>query len=106
MELTARIERMETLEDRVGISLEALYAAFEYNDYGNSLRVNFDVIATAGELSCNIHLVVGAYNSSGQLLATDTASAYEEDFFGLDSMSVRMDCSEPPARIRVYPKKW
>src|SRR5690348_9502422 len=48
VEVTDRVGRMETVEEHIGITLEALYATYAYNDEGNNLRVNFDVVSTNG----------------------------------------------------------
>src|SRR4051812_40114463 len=96
---------METVEEAIGISLEALYATYAYHDEGNNLRVNFDVVSTNGTaLDSDVRIVAAAYNESGQLLATDDAAIWAHDFAGLDSNSMKIDCAAIPAKILLYVK--
>jgi hypothetical protein len=104
-EVTNRVERMQAAEDRLGISFEAIFADYETSDYGNSLTVNFDVTAATGGLASDIEVVVSAYNSAGQLVATTHDYIPEDEFFGIDSKSLNATCPQEPAKIRLFAKK-
>ncbi|WP_157109573.1 hypothetical protein [Rhodococcus sp. WMMA185] len=104
LDLSDRVERMGALEDRFGITLEAMYAVFKEDEYANEVRVNFDVVSPNGGIDTDLQIFVSAYNSSGQLIATTYTYVDGDDFIGLESCSERLDCDEPPTKIRVYPK--
>lgn len=104
IELTNRVERMELLEDRFGIQLQAMYAVFTKDEYYSEVRVNFDVMAPNGGIKKDLEVHVSAYNTNGQLIGTTCTYIDEDDFVGFESCSERIDCNEPPAKIRVFPK--
>lgn len=103
IELTDRIERIDALEDRMGITFEALYAVYKKDDYSSEVRINYDVIAPAGRISNAIKVIASAYNRNGQLIATTYGFLDEDNFVGFESCSERLDCDEPPSKIRLYP---
>jgi hypothetical protein len=105
VEVTDRVSRMETVEEAIGISLEALYATYAYRDAGNNLKVNFDVVSTNGTaLDSDVRVVAAAYNEAGQLLATDDTAIWAHDFAGLDSNSLTIDCAAIPTKVLLYVK--
>lgn len=104
IDLTNRVERMELLEDRFGIQLQAMYAVFKKDDYHSEVRVNFDVMAPNGGIKKNLEMHVSIYNANGQLIGTTYSYIDEDDFVGFESCSERIDCDEPPTKIRVFPK--
>ncbi|MGX4712290.1 MULTISPECIES: hypothetical protein [Rhodococcus] len=104
LDVTDRIERMKALEDRCGITLEALYAVFVKDDYRRGVQVNFDVVAPSIR---SLQIVVSVYNRRGQLVSTAPAAVLNEDSFaGFESCSTTLDCEEPPSRIRIYPQEF
>ncbi|MGG7105014.1 hypothetical protein [Rhodococcus sp. 24CO] len=103
IELTDRIERMDALEDRLGIELEALYAVYKNDGYSSELLVNFDLIAASGKIDDSLEVNISVYNRNGQLVATKYAYVSKAGFIGFQSCSQRLDCDEPPSKIRIYP---
>ncbi|KJF25082.1 hypothetical protein C7T36_14665 [Rhodococcus sp. AD45-ID] len=103
IEVTDRIERMDALEERLGVSLEAMYAVYTKTSYSSGVRVNFDVIAPSGQIDSSLKVVISAYNQNGQLVATDYTRISESSFIGFESCSESLDCDGPPSKIRVYP---
>ncbi|MDV2476193.1 hypothetical protein F8M49_14090 [Rhodococcus zopfii] len=105
IEITDRIERMEALEDRFGITLESLYAIYRKDEYDGTLDVNYDVLAP-GNIDHDINITVSLYNSNKQLVATTSTSLYADDFLGIQSCSESFyDVDEPPALVRILPSK-
>nr|WP_143545527.1 hypothetical protein [Rhodococcus sp. 15-1154-1] len=102
VEITDRVERMEALEDRAGISLEGLYVV-HVKDYRNEVRVNFDVISPTGEIRNSVKVMIAIYNAKMQQIGTDYVHIDSDRFAGLESCSETIECEEPPARIRIYP---
>ncbi len=99
------IERLEAFEDRVGVSLEGLYASLDTE--GDWLTVNGEIHPRGGtELDSDIEVVVTLYDSSGRVLRTEEQRLYSDEFFGFEAFSQLFDeASDPPvAKIRVYPK--
>lgn len=111
LDLTDRVERMEAVEERLGISIEALYV--KYIDHGPGgeefrvLWVNFDVVSPNGALKQDVEIVVSSYNDARQLEGTSKQVIKAKKFFGLESCSIAIDDnSGPPSRIRIFPKPW
>jgi hypothetical protein len=100
---TATIERLPAMEQRLGLSLESLFAS--YDGEIEYLTVNFDVLAAAGELDDDVEIIVSAFNVAGQMIGTTTQYLDADDFFGMDTQSAIIQLHEAPARIRVYPKR-
>jgi hypothetical protein len=104
LDVTDRIERMPALEDRCGVTLEALYAQFSKDDYSCGVQVNFDVVAPSIR---SLQVVISVYNRQGQLVSTAPAAVLNEDSFaGFESCSTLLECAEPPAKIRIYPQQF
>lgn len=103
IEITDRVERMDALEDRAGISIEGLYVVHVSDDYRNQVKVNFDVISQTGKLRSSIKINIAIYNSKSQQIGTTYSYIDSDDFVGIESCSETIYCDEPPSKIRVYP---
>ncbi|WP_238419496.1 hypothetical protein [Gordonia sp. 'Campus'] len=104
MEITERIERLPAVEQKMGLSFEALYATFDRDDYQVGVTVNCDVIGASASLSSPVQVVVGVYNKQDQLVGTEAHLISDSAFAGIDSISVHVETHEAPARLRIYPK--
>lgn len=110
MEITSIIERLELLEEKMGVSISGLYASMELRDWANPpdflLRLNFD-ITTSGEtpLEDSFYLRAAAYNEAGQAVGRGDAYVYHKEFLGFDSKTIEMTADQVPAKIRLFPAK-
>jgi hypothetical protein len=106
-EITDLIDRLELLEDKCGIRVEAVYATCEgsiVNGVGEySLEVNCDIVGTGATLERSFHLRLNAYNPAGQLIKTGTDFISAGDFSGFQSCSIRLYCDHFPHRLRLFP---
>lgn len=102
-DVTDLIERLESFEDRLGVTLEGLFAEIVH---GGHLRVNGELHLREGtELSQNIEVVATVYDSSGRVLAVGDNRFRTDAFFGFEAFSLFMQVSDKQlAKIRVYPK--
>lgn len=111
IDVTDRVERMEALEERFGISIDALYVRYEEHGSGEdtfrALSANFDVVSSTGSIDQDLAIVVSSYNYGQQLEGTTKSVNNMGRYFGLESCSVAViDISGPPSRIRIFPKIW
>jgi len=97
------IERLEAFEERLGVSLEGLFAEISHREY---IRVNGELHLREGtELKQDIEVVATVYDQSGRVLAVGHVRFSTDSFFGFEPFSLFMEVgSNRPARIRVYPK--
>ena len=99
------IERLEAFEDRLGVSLEGLYAAQD-TEYGQ-LEVNGELHPREGtEIDQDLEVVATLYDSAGRVIGVTSERIYSDRFFGFEAFSAYFgEVSDPPvAKIRIYPK--
>lgn len=99
------IERLEAFEDRLGVSLEGLYAS--QNTRIGSVAVNGELHPLEGtELSEDVDIVVTLYDVAGRVIGTTSESVRSKNFFGFEAFSKTFyEPGGPPvAKIRIYPK--
>ena len=105
-DLSDSIERLEAMEDRLGVELSALSAFIEVYDDGDvHLNVNGELVVKGGELSADIEIQVASYDEKGRVIGNDSISIYAEDFFGIEIFDRICFLPLPPTRIRIFPKK-
>lgn len=109
-EITEIVERLELLEEKLGISLNGLYASIEPRAWASppdfGLCINFDVLSTGGEsLSESFYIRATAYNEAGQVVGKDDVFIHNVDFSGFDSKSINMVAAQRPVKIRLFPAK-
>lgn len=102
-DITNLIERLEAFEDRLGVSLEGLFAVVDTSGY---VRVNGELHLREGtELNQDIEVVATVYDSSGRVIAASDHTFREDSFFAFEVFTFFMDVSgHPPTKVRVYPK--
>lgn len=110
VEVTQLVERLELLEDKLGISISGLYASIEQRSWANPpdflLQLNFDIVTGSGaELEDSFYLRAAAYNETGQAIGKDETFIYHKEFLGFDSRSIEMVVNQKPAKIRLFPAK-
>ena len=104
------IERLEMIEERLGISINGLNAEIEYADRPDEdsyLLVRGEILPTNGcELMEDIELVMNAFDLDGKCVATNSRWFNKNNFFGLDSFEFQaFTRSKNIQRIRVFVKK-
>ncbi|MGN7156727.1 hypothetical protein ACTHRK_11535 [Dietzia cercidiphylli] len=105
LELTDKVQRIESIEQKFGISIQSIYALWTLDEYRQQLMVNFDVLSGGAGLPDSISLVASVYNGKNQLIQTSQEFLDDETFVGFQSVSIIMfDVMEPPALIRVTPQ--
>lgn len=104
-EITNKVERLELMEEKFGISIDGLYVTCEKIEYGNYqyvINATFDVSGTGVEIQESLSIRLNAYNETGQLLGIGKAFI-NEDFMGFDSKDITLHVDQEPARLRLYP---
>lgn len=106
-DITDLIERLEAFEDRLGVSLEGLFAKTSDRGYDRThIHVNGELHLREGaELKENLEVVAIAYDSSGRVLDVEDIGFWADSFFGFEAFSLFMDVDDTQlTKIRVYPK--
>jgi hypothetical protein len=107
------IERLEFIEEKMGVKLESLFACEDGNGWssgiGKSKRfvINGELHAVDGShLSQNIRLVISAHDSSNRVLGSKSIDIKAKNFFGFDTFSDGVHiyaCEDLVAKVRIYP---
>lgn len=97
------VERLEAMEDRLGIELSALGAATNECD---RLYIRGEIASkNGGTLDYPVVIQAAAYNTGGQIISTACVTICNESFCGFDVFEIMMDRDIPDIRkIRVWPK--
>jgi hypothetical protein len=97
------VERLEAFEERLGVSIEGLFAYIQSNEY---IKINGELHSREGnEINQDIQLVMSAHNSSGSILNSTTTTIRANSFFGLEIFSQSINpCVGSVSKIRIYPK--
>jgi hypothetical protein len=112
-DVTNRVERLEALEDRFNVSIEAVSAVYEesgvpaeYPSRNGYLDVYYDLHSRdGGELSQSLKITLAVYDGDGKLVALEEGWHQAENFFGVEStkLVVGLDGETQIAKIRLYP---
>lgn len=102
-DITKLLERLEAFEERLGVTLEGLFASIDQNKY---ITVNGEIHPREGtQLTQNVQLVVSAYDSSGRVLNTASNYFRADSFFGFETFSITLVPSPVAvSKVRIYPK--
>lgn len=102
-DITNLIERLEAFEERLGVTLEGLFASV--SDFG-SVTVNGEIHSCNGaEIEQNTQVVVSVHDAAGRVLATNTQYFFAESFFAFETFSMLLPpAAAPISKIRIYPK--
>lgn len=103
MDLTSVVERTKPMEQRLGISIQGVYAIHE-DDY---LTVNFELhVEGGGQLAQDMQIVAAAYDAAGRVIDRSVELFRAEKVFGftITSIVVRVG-SQPIRKIRLHPEK-
>lgn len=104
-DITNLIERLEAFEERLGITLEGLFAFVEEN---TSIKINGELHShNSAQIGQNMQLVASVHDAAGRVIVTDTTYVLQDSFFGFETFSMTL---WPPvatiSKIRIYPKAW
>jgi hypothetical protein len=100
--VTSCLERLEAIEDRLGVELSGLDAVYD----DGTLRVRGEISTKGGGvLKHHLHVVVATYNSDGQVTGTNDTFLNCDKFCGFDVFDIGVyDCPTNIKKIRVWPK--
>lgn len=110
-EVTHLVERLDLLEEKLGILISGLYATVETahrldGDYDvRYIKINFDLSSVnGGNLKRDFLITASAYNTAGQLLETTCTYINADRFMGFQSISMNLSSLiQMPEKIRLFP---
>ena len=105
-EVTEGINRIESVEAQLNISLEGIFAVMEGpdNDGDFSIELNYEVVSTGEGLSSDVEMTFVAYAENGQVLGQANAWISLENFIGIEPIRQILYCKKEPNRFRLYPR--
>ena len=97
------VERLEAMEDRLGVELSSVGAA---TDCADQLYVRGEISSKdRGRLANPVVIQVAVYNSAGQIIASGDARIDNKTFCGFDIFEIHTGTDLPDVqKIRVWPK--
>jgi hypothetical protein len=105
-EVTEGVNRMESVESQLNISIEGVFAVMEGpDDDGDfTIELNYEVVSTGEGLTSDIEMTFVAYAENGQVLGQDTSWISRDSFIGIEPIEQRIYCKKEPNRFRLYPR--
>jgi len=102
-EVTEGINRIESVEAQLNISLEGIFAVMEGPDADGDYRVvlNYEVVSTGEGLKSDVEMTLVAYAENGQVLGQDNAWISLENFIGIEPIQQSLYCKKEPNRFRL-----
>ena len=102
-DITNLIERLEAFEERLGVTLEGLFASVDDN---NHIRINGELHSRGGaQIDQNMQLVGSAHDAAGRVIVTGTTYVLQDSFFGFETFSMLLSPSITTiSKVRLYPK--
>lgn len=109
-EITSIIERLELIEEKLGISFTSIYATVQKRTWSSPpdflLRINFDILSTSGgAVEHAFHVRAVAYNEAGQAIGKGETFVDNDSFLGFDSESFEILADQSPVKVRLFPAK-
>jgi len=109
IDVTDKIERLEALEERLGIVLGSMSAYCEIYEHTSDthLYVYGELQASDGlELKERILLICAAYDSKGRVVNTGYDCFDPNSFYATETLSISISLpGNDLSKIRIYPKK-
>lgn len=109
IDLTAKLERLEAFEERLGVTFKSLSAFIDDDDDDDyiSVDVRGEIHAASGtKIKNDVEVMIAAYDTLDRVIGTSETRYYSDDFFGLDTFSESVTVSiRQISKIRIYPKK-
>lgn len=105
-EVTEGVNRIESVESQLNISIEGVFAVMEGpdDDGDYTIELNYEVVSTGEGLTSDIEMTFVAYAENGQVLGQDTSWISRETFIGIKPIEQRIYCKKEPNRFRLYPR--
>ncbi|MBB1011109.1 hypothetical protein BXY47_1583 [Dietzia kunjamensis] len=104
IEVTDKVQRIESIERKLGVSIQSIFAEWRKDKFSEEVIVNFDILSQE-DLNSTLVVTASIYNAKNQLIATDEEWISEDSFIGFQSVSIAVDdVPEPPTLIRLSVK--
>ena len=105
-ELRNRVERIESFEEQLGITLENI--SFHIDDNYFYLNINGEIIKNSDECNINgLYVCAVVYNNDDEILYT--GNTWISNFIGYDTFNMEFNTNEYDAntikRIRIFVKE-
>jgi hypothetical protein len=108
-EVTQSVERMEMLEERLGIRLQGIMATVRYPTAfagKHELTVAGEIYSPSGSsLEADVSIVVVAQNEKGQVVGTTSQTIRRDKFIGYEVLNMMVYCNGHPSRVKIVPKR-
>ncbi len=108
IDLTSKVERMEALEERVGVKLQSIYAQLSTDEEEWYLEVNYEVLAEGSPKLKHNHIgfKTNVYDDLSRIVATTQSWIHKENFYALCTLSETMELAlgQVISKIRIYPE--
>lgn len=101
-DISQNIERLEAVEDKLGISLNALSAFLIDSNY---LRCCGEVHLSGGKttLASNIAIIAAAYDKQGRVVENQKRTINSEEFYAFQTFEMELNVENAQvAKIRIY----
>lgn len=105
-EVTDAINRIESVEAQLNISIEGIFAVMEGpdNDGDFVVELNYEILSTGEGLQSNLEMTFVAYSESGQVVGQDTSWVSVDTFIGIEPIRHHIYCKKEPSKFRLYPR--
>ncbi len=102
----SNIERLELMEERLGVALNGVSAEInDANDHG-VLTVRGEITSlNGGSLQQSVSVKMSAFDSAGNCIATSSRWFSESEFFGINNFQFIEFCPKDVQRVRVFVTK-
>ena len=109
-DITSTIERLEAIEDQVGIEFGGFSAFVDNERFDEAdeawVTVRGELTSTdSGEISDDLEIQFAAYDDKSRVVGTTSHWIFAESFLGIDIFDVSFKIEAPVVRLRVYPKR-
>ena len=102
---TVLVERVDSLESRLGVGLSAIFAGWE-PELG-FIIVRGELHSKSGsEITRALSISAAAYDDRGRVIATEERIISEEQFFEFHIFQLTLSVARKPAKIRLFPKQF
>lgn len=102
LDLTQKVERVESFEERLGVTFSGIYAVASDED---TVHVRGEILSRSGDaLSQSIRITATVFDDKGRVIETSTESVDKEEFFGFALFDIRLEVeAKDISRIRLHP---
>jgi hypothetical protein len=108
-DITNKIERLEAMEEKCGISLDAMYASLAETSYTGKyiVTLNGEIHSANGtKIAENLRIAVTLHDDTGRVVNRKEHWVSADRFFGMESFSVGFTTEDVPYKIRIQPTKF